>query len=119
MRNPRSLSRGFVGHHYPCIIPSRLHHLNPFHLNACRFEVFEVIRRLFLSGILVLFEPGSTVQMGVAILICFLSITVYSIYSPLKTGADNQLQWLTQFQVRCHATVVKRSEQKTKMEILC
>ena len=46
-------------------------------------------------------EEYFATPLGWVCLFCFMSITVYSIYSPLKTVPDNQLQWLTQFQVRC------------------
>ena len=56
------------------------------------FEVFEVCRRLALSGILVLFGPGSTVQSAFSILVCFGSIVTYSVYTPLLDHTDNHLQ---------------------------
>ena len=63
------------------------------------FEVFEVIRRILLSGVLVLFGAGSTVQSAFSILICFGSITVYSVYSPLLDEEANFLQWMAQVQL--------------------
>jgi len=63
------------------------------------FEVVEVIRRLSLSGLLVLFGPGSTVQSAFSILICFGSIVVYSMYKPLKDEENNNLQYLAQLQL--------------------
>lgn len=53
----------------------------------------------FCSGGLVLFGAGSTIQSAFSILICLASITVYSIYVPLKDPDDNNLQWLAQMQL--------------------
>ena len=56
-------------------------------------------RRILLSGVLVLFGSGSTIQSAFSILICLASITLYSIYVPLKDEADNFLQWIAQMQL--------------------
>ena len=63
------------------------------------FEVFEVLRRLALSGVLVLFGPGSAVQAGMSILICSASIKMYSLYNPFREDDDDFLQELAQWQL--------------------
>ena len=63
------------------------------------FEVFEVFRRLGLSGVLVLFGPGSVVQAGMSILICSASIKMYSLYAPFREDDDDFLQKLAQWQL--------------------
>ena len=63
------------------------------------FEVFEVSRRLGLSGVLVLFGPGSAVQAGMSILICSASIEMYSLYAPFREHDDEFLQKLAQWQL--------------------
>ena len=63
------------------------------------FEVFEVFRRLGLSGVLVLFGPGSAVQAGMSILICSASIEMYSLYAPFREDSDDFLQKLAQWQL--------------------
>uniref|UniRef100_A0A7S2BT64 TRP C-terminal domain-containing protein n=1 Tax=Florenciella parvula TaxID=236787 RepID=A0A7S2BT64_9STRA len=63
------------------------------------WEVFEVIRRLLLSGVLVLFGPGSAIQAGMSILICVFSIKAYSLYAPFREDADDYLQEVTQWQL--------------------
>ena len=72
---------------------------NNYHERVYWFEWVEVNRRILLSGVLVLFGSGSTVQSAFSILICLASITLYSIYVPLKDDADNFLQWITQMQL--------------------
>ena len=63
------------------------------------WEVFEVIRRLMLSGVLVLFGPGSAIQSAMSILICLVSIKGYSLYAPFREDEDNLLQEVTQWQL--------------------
>ena len=63
------------------------------------FEVVEVSRRLALSGCLVLFGPGSTVQGVVSVLICLLSIKVYGYWAPLRDDKDDLLQEVAQWQL--------------------
>ena len=58
-----------------------------------------MVRRIALSGIVVLFDPGSVIQSAASILICVASITVYSVYAPLRSLEDNTLQWTTQIQL--------------------
>ena len=41
------------------------------------FEVFECVRRLMLSSMLVFFAPGTAAQIVVAIFLCLLAIKVY------------------------------------------
>ena len=63
------------------------------------WEVFEVIRRLMLSGVLVLFGPGSAIQSAMSILICLASIKAYSLYAPFREDDDDYLQELSQWQL--------------------
>ena len=56
------------------------------------WEVVEVIRRLLLSGVLVLLGPGSVVQGAVSILICVASVKAYSLYAPFREDDDDYLQ---------------------------
>ena len=71
--------------------------LMPTHLLDA--EQVEVFRRLGLSGILVLFGPGTRIQSGCAIMICILSIQLYSLYQPFREDDDNFLQALHNFQL--------------------
>ena len=63
------------------------------------WEVFEVVRRLLLSGVLLLFGPGSAIQSAMSILICLFSIKAYSLYSPFREDEDDFLQEVTQWQL--------------------
>ena len=56
------------------------------------WEVAEVCRRLALSGVLVLFGPGSVVQGAISLLICLASIKAYSLYQPFREDEDDYLQ---------------------------
>ena len=65
------------------------------------FEVFECLRRLLLSSFLILVDPGSSVQIVVAIIICLIAIKFYSFYNPFVEDSDDHLaeasQWQTFF----------------------
>ena len=63
------------------------------------FEFVEVLRRLLLSGVLVLFGPGSVVQGAASILICSVSIKTYSLYNPFRSDDDDFLQEVAQIQL--------------------
>ena len=63
------------------------------------FEFVEVLRRLLLSGVLVLFGPGSVVQSAASILICSASIKAYSLYQPFRSDDDDFLQEVAQVQL--------------------
>ena len=56
-------------------------------------------RRLMLSGVLVLFGPGSAIQSAMSILICLVSIKAYSLYAPFREDEDDLLQEVTQRQL--------------------
>ena len=55
------------------------------------FEVFECMRRLLLTGMLVFVDPGSSNQIIVAMLISIVSIVVYSHLLPFINDDDDQL----------------------------
>ena len=63
------------------------------------FEFVEVNRRLLLSGVLVLFGPGSVVQSAASILICSVAIKAYSFYQPFISDDDDFLQEVAQIQL--------------------
>ena len=91
---PSQSSGGRSCHDHP------LHFLfGAYHQRVYWFEVFEVFRRIALSGALVLLGSGSIVQSAFSILICLFSITVYSVYEPLGDPENNVLQWIAQIQL--------------------
>jgi hypothetical protein len=63
------------------------------------FEVIECIRRLLLTGGLVLFAQGSGSQIVISMLICFLSISLYSYYEPFIEKTDNRIASVAQLQL--------------------
>ena len=70
----------------------------PYEKHVFWFEVFECIRRLLLSSMLVFFGPATSGQLVVAIIICHVAIKVYAYYAPFKEDNDDRLaeaaQWL-------------------------
>jgi len=62
------------------------------------WEVFECLRRLMLTGMLIFCLPGTAYQMVIGILICQLSIKMYSLYKPFVEDDDDFLAEITQWQ---------------------
>ena len=71
------------------------------------FEVFECLRRLMLSSMLVLIQPGSAAQIVIAIFICLISIKVYSYYQPFVEEGDDHLAEAAQWQTFCVVSSAK------------
>jgi len=63
------------------------------------WEVFECVRRLLLTGILVFFEQGSTIQIVVGCLIALLSIKMYSSCRPFVDHKLDPVAETAQWQV--------------------
>ncbi|GMH76479.1 hypothetical protein TrLO_g8185 [Triparma laevis f. longispina] len=55
------------------------------------FEIFECIRRLSMTGMLVFVDPGSPTQIVVAILNSIISIVMYSHIKPFQRPSDDSL----------------------------
>merc|ERR1740138_1344019 len=65
------------------------------------FEVFECIRRLMLSSMLIMINPGTAAQIVVAILVCLLGIKFYSYYNPFVEDSDDHMAEAAQWQTFC------------------
>ncbi|GMI45467.1 hypothetical protein TrCOL_g8538 [Triparma columacea] len=63
------------------------------------FEVFETIRRLMLTGGLVLFNPGTAGQCVTALLIALMSMRVYAGYKPFIDDKHDTLAEAAQWQL--------------------
>jgi hypothetical protein len=63
------------------------------------FEVAECVRRLLLTGGLVLFAQGSGSQIVCSMLICILSIALYSHYTPFIEKSDDDVVLVAQCQL--------------------
>ena len=63
------------------------------------FEVFETVRRLLLTGGLVLFNPGTSSQIVASLIICLLSVRVYSGYDPFIDEKHDRLVEVAQWQL--------------------
>jgi hypothetical protein len=70
-----------------------------YHRRCWWFEVFECVRRLSLTGMLVFVEPGSAKQLVIAILLAIASVTVYSNVRPFIKQSDNTLAILSQWAI--------------------
>ena len=75
--------------------------IHSYEPQMCWFEVFESMRRLMLSSMLILIDPGSSAQIVVAILICLVSIKFYSFYLPFVEDSDDVLAEAAQWQTFC------------------
>ena len=65
------------------------------------FEVVECCRRLLLSGAVILFGPGTPVQLVVSLFVCAFSIKIYSFYEPQREYDDDLLTEVSQWQIFC------------------
>ena len=64
-------------------IPAYIHRaMAGYALHYYYFEVFEMMRKLALVGVAVVFEPGSMEQASYGLLVCFFCVVVYSSCSP-------------------------------------
>lgn len=71
----------------------------PYELRCFWWELFECLRKLCLVGLPVFFEPGSAEQLMFGLLICFLTITIFAIYRPMRDALDDHLQILCLIEV--------------------
>mmetsp|Transcript_108 Transcript_108/g.237 ORF Transcript_108/g.237 Transcript_108/m.237 type:complete len:159 (+) Transcript_108:432-908(+) len=55
---------------------------NSYEPRCCYFEVIETVRKLFLTGGLIFFNPGTGSQIVFSLLISLASMRVYANYSP-------------------------------------
>jgi len=63
------------------------------------WEVLETTRRIILTGALVVFEPGSSVQLFAAILICYTSSLMYLMTQPFIKPTENRIAMAAQIDV--------------------
>jgi len=63
------------------------------------WEVVECARKIGQVGLPVFFEEGSTQQLIVGLVICFLSAMVYATWQPHEDPADHLLQKVCQFEI--------------------
>ena len=55
------------------------------------FEIFECVRKICLVGLPVFVEPGSSAQLIVGLLVCFISYGMYASYEPYIKDSDDWL----------------------------
>ena len=67
-----------------------------YHPRSYYWEVVETVRRIMLTGMLVVFTSGSGFQKFFAIAICFFSTLLYSLTLPFIELSENWLALLTQ-----------------------
>jgi predicted outer membrane repeat protein len=63
------------------------------------WEVVETYRRLFMTAVISVVDPGTSVQAVFAILLALFSIKLYSVHVPYSEGTDGILAEAGQFQV--------------------
>lgn len=64
---------------------------NGYKMRTCWFEVFECLRKLFLTGIPVFFPMGSAAQLICGLIICFVSAVILASYDPYVERSSNTL----------------------------
>merc|ERR1711935_785743 len=60
------------------------------------FEVFECVRKICLVGLPIFLDPGSSAQLIVGLLVCFVSYGMYASYKPYTKGSDGWLSKVCQ-----------------------
>ena len=60
------------------------------------FEIFECVRKICLVGLPVFVEPGSSAQLIVGLLVCFISYGMYASYEPYVKDSDDWLSKVCQ-----------------------
>ena len=81
-------------------IPAYIHRaMAGYALHYYYFEVFEMMRKLALVGVAVVFEPGSMEQASYGLLVCFFCVVVYSSCSPYVDRGEDILAQLCQFMI--------------------
>ena len=63
------------------------------------FEIFESIRKLMLTGILIFCFDGTPTQVVCGLLVCQLSIKAYSFCSPFVEESDDKVAEVVQWQL--------------------
>ena len=64
---------------------------NGYELRCASFECFECGRKIFLVGIPVFVENGSSAQLIMGLLVCFMSFGMYASYEPFVLDSDDRL----------------------------
>jgi hypothetical protein len=64
-----------------------------------RFEIFETLRKLALTGGLIVFDPGTPAQICISMLICLFSMRVYAEYQPFIEESVDILAETAQWQL--------------------
>jgi hypothetical protein len=60
-----------------------------YSLDAWYWEIVVTIRRLFITGVLVIFEQGSVMQLSIALFLCFGSALLQTTFNPYQDEAEN------------------------------
>merc|ERR1711871_903977 len=63
------------------------------------WEVVEMGRKLILAGVMVVVVEGSTLQIAIGLLVCFLSFGGYTAWQPYEEQSDDNLQMFCQLQL--------------------
>ncbi|KAH8073869.1 hypothetical protein JL721_2415 [Aureococcus anophagefferens] len=70
-----------------------------FEPRCCMFIVYEILRRVFLTGCLVMFLPGSISQIAIGLLGTMISYRIYNYYRPYIEEDDNIISEVAQTQL--------------------
>jgi len=70
-----------------------------YEMRTYYFEILEALRKVALVGIPVFFNPGSSEQLTLGLIVCFLSFGLYMSLAPFKLDSDDLLQQACQVQI--------------------
>jgi len=73
--------------------------IGPYELRVFWFEIFECVRKILLIGLPVFFRPGTTSQLILGLLICFISFGAYMALSPFTDEKHDYVSIICQLQI--------------------
>ena len=69
---------------------------DPYQMRCYWFEVFECARKVLIVGLPVLLPAGSSTQLILGLLVCFITMAMFSTYAPHGHAKDNTLSQVCQ-----------------------
>eukprot|EP01043_Picozoa_sp_COSAG02_P007593 COSAG02_NODE_230_length_28060_cov_5.226816_8_plen_1993_part_00 len=78
--------------------------INAFHSHLNYWEGVDLLRKLFLVGLLVVAGRGTTLQLYIAVFVAMLSLSLQVYFEPYKHPSDNLLKLATEIQIFASVT---------------
>ena len=92
----------------------------PYRMQCYWFEVFECVRKVLIVGLPVLLPPGSSAQLILGLLVCFVTMAMFSTYAPHSSAKDNQLSQVCQVSLffSLTASIALKTESDSSINVL-